>query len=190
MLCGTIHPARIHDYVERKYRDRETRENISIVILVIICLPAKDRGTQYTKRILPDFLTPRSVIRLDHLIEAAALGVHARTPERVCEILGCLDPRTARRRLADLNDAMKRVTLEISHRRASTPELGAIPQRRPDVTSLDSLHTFYRAEQDAQDRAGRDSSPLPSLEAFLQAAMGKQPEKKPLSCVSHPGRPP
>lgn len=176
--------------MERKYRDRKTRENIPIIIPVIICFLAKDWGTQYTKRLLPDFLTPRSVMRLDHLIEAAALSPDERKPERVCELLGCLDPRTARRRLADLNEAINRVTLELSHRRASTPELGVIPRSRPDVTPLDYLHALYRVEQDAQDRAGRDSSPVPSLEAFLQAAMGKQPDKKPLSCVSHPGRPP
>ena len=92
--------------------------------------------------------------------------------------------------LPGLNDAIKRVTLELSHRRASTPELGAIPESRPDVSSLDYLHTLYRAVQDAQERAGRDSAPLQSLEVFLQAAMGKQLEKKPSTYVSVPSRPP
>ncbi len=174
----------------RNYRDRERRENRPIVVPVIICSLAQEQGKQYTKRLLPEFLTPRSVIRLDHLLEAAALPAEERTADRVCEILGCIDPRTARRRLAALNGAINHVTLELSYRRASTPELGALPANDPDTAPLDHLQMLYQGEQEAQDRAGRAAAPLATLAAFLQAAMRKLPQKKPSSCVSLSGCPP
>jgi len=46
--------------------------------------------------LLPEFLILRSVIRLDYLFEAAELSAEDRITERVCEILGSIDPRTAR----------------------------------------------------------------------------------------------
>lgn len=190
MLCGTIHPGRIHNHVYRNYRDRESLENIRIVIPVIICVLAQEQGMQYTKRLLPEFLTPRSVIRLDHLREAAALPPEKCTPDRICEILGCIDPRTARRLLSDLNDAIRRVSLELACRRSTTPELGTLPTSTPDTSTLVRLSVLYQAEQDAQHRIGREAVPLPSCAVFLQAAMRKRPEKKPSSCVSHPGCPP
>lgn len=185
-----LHPGRMHAYVDRHYRDRESRENISIIIPVIICSIAQEQGKQYTKRLLPEFLAARSVIRLDHLLEAAGLAREERTTERTCEILGCIDSRTARRRLCDLNDAITAVVVELGCRRASTPELGAMPGSTPDTSPLDQLHLLYHSEQSAQQRAGRDAAPLPSLEAFLQAALGKQRQKIPSSCVSLRGCPP
>lgn len=176
--------------MKRSYRDRETGENSSIVILVIICLLARDQGKQYTKRLLPEFLTPRCVIRLDYLQEAAALPPEEQRPDRVCEILGCIDPRTARRRLSELNDAITRVTVELACFRSSTPELGALPTGTPDTHPMSLLSVVYRAEREARNRAGRDSAPIPSLAELLQAALGKTAERKPLACVSHPGRPP
>ena len=176
--------------MNRKYRDRKSRENTSIVILVIICLYARDQGKQYTKRLLPEFLAPRSVIRLDYLQEAAVLPPEEQKPDRVCEILGCIDPRTARRRLSGLNDAIRRVTVELACRRSSAPELGALPTGAPDTHPMSFLALLYQAEREARNRAGRDSAPLPSLAEFLQAAMGKQPEKKPSTCVSPAGCPP
>ena len=176
--------------MNRKYRDRKSRENTSIVILVIICLNARDQGKQYTKRLLPEFLTPRSVIRLDYLQEAAALPPEEQKPDRVCEILGCIDPRTAHRRLSELNDAITRVTVELACLRSSTPELGALPTGTPDTHPMSFLSLLYQSEQEARNRAGRDSAPLPSRAEFLQAAMGKRPEKKPSTCVSPAGCPP
>ena len=105
-MCETVHPGHINGYVDRNYRDRETRENIQIIIPVIFCSWAQEQGKQYTKRLLPEFLIPPSVIRLDYLLEAAEVSAEERTTERVCEILGCIDPRTAGRLLAALNDAV------------------------------------------------------------------------------------
>ena len=60
--------------MRRKYREREQQENVAIIIPVILCLVARAQKTQYTKRLLPEFLIPHSVIRLDNLLEAAELA--------------------------------------------------------------------------------------------------------------------
>ena len=39
-----------------------------------LCQVARAQNTQYTKRLLPEFLIPHSVIRLDDLVEAAQLA--------------------------------------------------------------------------------------------------------------------
>ena len=65
-----VHPGRIHGYVERKFRHRQLWENVAIIIPVILCPIARAEKSQYTKRLLPDFLTPYSVIRLDYLLRS------------------------------------------------------------------------------------------------------------------------
>jgi len=57
-LCGEIHVVRIHGYFIRKVRDAETKENVEIMIFAIFCEIARERKDQYTKRILPPFVTP------------------------------------------------------------------------------------------------------------------------------------
>ena len=119
--------------MNRKYRDRESGENITIIIPVIICLIARARAKQYTKRLLPNFLTPHSVIRLDHLLEAADLPETDRTEAAVCDLLGCLDPRTARYQMRRLTTAIQVVSLELARRRAAMPELGELPEISPET---------------------------------------------------------
>ena len=57
-LCGMVHPRRIHGCAEREFRDREFRENVTIVIPVIICPEAGANGMQHAKRLLQEFLAP------------------------------------------------------------------------------------------------------------------------------------
>jgi hypothetical protein len=189
-LCGVVHPGRIHDYVERKYRDREKRENTVIVVPVIVCSIAQDQGKQYTKRLLPDFLIPRSVIRLDYVLEAARLPANEQSMERVCDLLGCIDPRTARSRMRALTEAIGEVSLDLSRERASRPELGEVPHTSPDTSLLERLEGLYEAECSARERAGTSWPLPPSLRQLLQAAMGKHRGEKPSTSVSSPARPP
>jgi len=188
-LCGVVHTGRIHYYVNRKYRDRERRENITIVIPVIICLIARARGMQYTKRLLPDFLTPHSVIRLDHLLEAADLPESERTEDVVCDLLGCLDPRTARHQISRLTDAIRTVSLDLTRRRTAMLELGDLPESTPETPPKVRLLMLFEAELRAGERAGGMYS-LPSLRQLLQAAMGKDPGTKPLNYASPLAQPP
>ena len=55
---------------------------------MILCPVARAGKTQYTKRLLPEFLIPHSVIRLDNLLEAAELPESERSETVVCEHAG------------------------------------------------------------------------------------------------------
>jgi len=68
LLCSQIHPLHIHGYVKRLVRDKETFENEKIFICVIICHIAKAAGWQYTKRMLPPFVTPECNISLENTL--------------------------------------------------------------------------------------------------------------------------
>jgi hypothetical protein len=175
--------------VERKYRDREQRENYTIVIPVIICPNAQARGNQYTKRCLPEFLIPHSVIRLDHLLEASNLPRAERTEAAICELIGCLDPRTARYQMRRLTTAIQMVSLDLTRWRAARPELGDTPTIKPGTPPGERLAILFDAQIRAGERAG-EVDPPPALRQLLQAAMWKQPEKIPSISVSRTGRPP
>ena len=189
VLCGTIHAGRIHGYVERKYRDRKHQENVTINIPVIICPVARARGTQYTKRLLPEFLTPHSVIRLDYLMEAADLPKSQRTESVVCDLLGCIDPRTARHQMRRLTMAIHAVSLDLARRRAATPELGDLPESKPEASPMGRLQMLFDAELRAGERADAMYSP-PSLRQLLQAALRKDPGKAPSNRASPLAQPP
>lgn len=65
-LCCQVHRLYIHDYVGRFVRDSSTYKNVEIVVCVIICHNAKRDGKQYTKRMLPPFVTPECNISLEN----------------------------------------------------------------------------------------------------------------------------
>ena len=53
LLCGQLHELKILSYPARKVRQPDTCANATIIIVVVVCATAKERGTQYSKRILP-----------------------------------------------------------------------------------------------------------------------------------------
>jgi hypothetical protein len=138
---------------------------------------------------LPDFLTPHSVIRLDYLLEAADLPERERTENMVCDLLGCIDPRTARYQMRRLISATEAASLKLARRIAATPELGDLPESKPTIPPMERLQMLFDTHLRAGERAGAMYS-SPSLRQLLQAAMGKDPGKKPLNRASHHSRPP
>jgi hypothetical protein len=141
------------------------------------------------KRLLPEFLIPHSVIRLDYLLEAADPAKSERSAEAICELIGCLDPRTARRRMRHLEAAIERVALDLTRWRAATPELGELPETSPGTPPAERLAILFDAEIRAGQRAGNLPALL-SIRRLLQAAMGKAPGMKPLNRASPLAQPP
>lgn len=72
LLCSSVHRLYIHYYVGRLIRDPGTEQNVEIVVCVIICYIAKEEGKQYTKRMLPPFVTPECNITLEHTVRMVA----------------------------------------------------------------------------------------------------------------------
>jgi hypothetical protein len=130
--------------VQRKYRDRERGENATIIIPVIMYPVARSEGTQYTKRLLPEFLIPHSVIRLGYLLEASSLPKKNRTETAVCDLIGCLDRRTARHQMRRLTTAIEMVSMDLARRRAATPELGDLPEISPGTAPGHRLGALCR----------------------------------------------
>jgi len=181
-LCGEIHRLHVHGYPHRCYRDRESGENRHILVVAIYCAQAHAAGRPYTKRLLPDFLIPRCVIRLDHLAQAAGEVHRAKDVENTCRILGCIDARTARSHLKRLEQAVAAVAVGLAKRRAMAPELGELSHTSPHSLPLARLQVLYRSERDAALRAGAGAVPI-SLRQMLQAVLWKPPGEKPSTCA-------
>jgi hypothetical protein len=162
---------------------------VTIVIPVILCPVARAENVQYTKRLLPEFVIPHSVIRLDYLLEAADLAKTERSADAICELIGCVDARTARHQMRRLASAVETVSLDLTRRRAATLELGDLPQVSPGTPPWQRLAILFDAEVRAGERAGQIHS-LPSIRQLLQAAMGTGGRRKPSSRVSRAGLPP
>lgn len=184
-----MHRLRIHAYVQRRVRNRDLGCNQTIPIVVIRCETARAAGNPYTKRLLPDFLIPGCVIRLDHLEQTHEAKRGGESNEQLCEILGCVDERTVRRHLVRYEEALEAVALRLAERRTMSPELGDLPDTTPDTSSVDRLQRLWQAEQLASQRRGEPVGPL-SLRYLVQTALGKSRRHKPSSCVSVDPRPP
>ena len=173
----------MHGYPWRYYRDPDSGENTRIRILSILCPIARAAGRSYTKRLLPDFLIPRCVVRLDCLVEAAAEHQSRRDIARSCELLGCIDVRTARVHLKRLKEAIEVASVELAEARAMSPELGELSHTTPETLPLARLEALYRRESEAGVRAGAGSLPI-TLRQILQAVLWKPPGNKPSACAS------
>ena len=184
-----MHALCIHAYVARRVRDREFGSNETIFIIVIRCETARAAGKQYTKRLLPDFLIPGCVVRLDHVEEAFEQRRAGAGNERLCAILGCVDDRTVRRHLRRYGEAIEAVALHLAERRAMSPELGEPVRSTPDTPVVERLQRLWRAELRAARRRG-NALYRPSLRHLMQTALGKSRAKKPSSCVCAAARPP
>jgi len=165
---------RVHAYPSRKYRDRSSGRNICIRVVSLICENARASGKRYTLRLLPQFLVPHCVIRLDHVLEAMQEREEVGSRmERCCQIMGCLDSRTARMHVRRAGDAVARAALALAEAAAATPELGAIPAGAERQKPMQRLRTLVLREEQARIRAGyRYSSP--SIFQVVQQAMDEQ----------------
>jgi len=188
-LCGEIHPLYVHGYPYRCYRDPGGSENVRIRVISIICPYARAEGNRYTLRLLPDFLIPRCVIRLDRVLEAVEKDPYGTDIEDTCRLLGCIDERTARSHLKRMNGAIETAAVHLAERRAMTPELGEVPEAIPDEGSLARLKALYRNVTEAAQRAGGGITVI-SLGHILQAALWKTGSKKPSTCAFFGSRPP
>ncbi len=98
LLCSRVHRLYTHYYIGRLIRDPATEKNVEIVICVIICYIAKDEGKQYTKRMLPPFVTPECNITLEHTFRMVAATPEGRIDYRFAgTFLGTICDRTIRR---------------------------------------------------------------------------------------------
>lgn len=78
-------------------------------VVTIICLALRGTGRPYTKRILPEHLIPRSPFSSEGLVKLLEGGRDERPgfTDAACGALGCVDPRTARKHIHYVRNAVE-----------------------------------------------------------------------------------
>jgi hypothetical protein len=150
----------ILSYPQRKWKSPEDGHDHNIRIICIICGRAREQGKQYTKRILPGFLKPYCRVRLDLSLEYYSTNyTHSGTYdlEDACNFLGCIDIRTARRHLCDLQSNLPVINLELSqvlaHKsgfftaRVGTPDAYPVTTLAMLVAQVEEFHTHLYGKQ-------------------------------------------
>jgi hypothetical protein len=111
-----------------------------IRIPVVLCRSAKDKGLPYTKRILPPFLHPFCVIRLD-----CAIAYLKRYTDEVFHcaeaflMLGTGFARTARRHLRLTLEGIKEAALQLTAALSQFPSYASLTPQRIGQTHLEAL---------------------------------------------------
>ena len=155
MLCGEIHPVRIHAVVVRKVRNRDG-ENVEIRIFSIVCQAAKERGSQYTKRILPPFVIPECNITVENVLEYLRTHPGERIDyERASMSLGAIDNRTIVRHLRLCRRMVGRGCLCLCETLASLPSYATVGDARMGTPALDYLEVLVEEADEAARRMGR-----------------------------------
>ncbi|MCF6334142.1 MAG: hypothetical protein L3J12_00170 [Spirochaetales bacterium] len=127
ILCGEKHPLQIHAYVTRGVRSRE-EENIEIIIIVTHCKTAKERGDQYTKRLLPHFVIPECNIDLENVLQYIVLHSDGSVDfDEASQMLGTQDIRTIRKHIARAMKIIKKTNLRASEILAILSGFGSLP---------------------------------------------------------------
>ena len=129
-LCGEVHEVRIHAWLGRKIRKNDTWENEEITIVAIICPIARKYGDQYTKRILPAFVTPECNIMLSNVMRYVAGYPGERINYAKAQMmLGAKDRRTIRKHILQGRKLIEETNLELTQVLSGLPGLAVCPSR-------------------------------------------------------------
>jgi len=160
-LCGQIHEVRIHGYFIRKVRDTDTAENVEITIFAIYCAVAKERNDQYTKRILPPFVTPECNIMLCNVMLYLAHNPEDKINYAKAQImLGAHDPRTIRTHVLRGREMVEATTLQLTEVLSQEVGFGRIPELKPAMGVSEQLQrTVDEVEAGVQRMRGRGREP-------------------------------
>lgn len=150
---------------------------------------ARENKKPYTRRLLPDFLMPGCVIRLDYAFEAYKASVDHFDIEHACSTMLCIDERTARKHLSRLDVAVRQASLRLAGTIAHQPELGDLPISTPDSTPLAVLSRLTEAETWARLRSGEVILTLGIL-SHIQKIRWEFFLKQPSCCVMPKPLPP
>ena len=157
---------------------------------MILCEKAKAAGTQYTKRLLPDWLIPYSPVRLDSLLLAEKSRREQHTSlEECCEIIGCQEPRTVAKHLARLSSEALSAALKIAREIAHVPQLSPLPAVTPEVAPIPRLTIYHQSLRQVWRAAGNLHG-MPSMEKLIQTEQWKLFGKISISCTVPTGQSP
>jgi len=151
---------RIHVRLWRKVRSPEDGKNIEITIIAIICLSAKKKGTQYTKRLLPPFVIPYCVIGRERVMAYVRRFpdgiIHVATASKM---MGTVDIRTIRRHVLETKKLIEDAALRLSEFLSAITGYGGLPDHRPGQSPVESLDKAAKEMDRAAARVQGGSAP-------------------------------
>jgi hypothetical protein len=188
LLCGEKHALRVHALLWRKVRSPEESSNTDITIIAIICRKAKEMGRQYTKRILPPFVSPYCVICRQAVVEYLRRfpdgALHA---DIASEMLATVDIATMRRQVREALTEIKTAVLLMSRFLAEIPSLATVPERKGSEADWQYLGKTAEQISRASVMVGPGTalrlSPLVYLHAVSVYRRAKNPLIPPLSSL-------
>lgn len=162
ILCGEVHPLRVHCYPERKVRCPNEGTNKTILIVSILCKRAKELGRQYTRRMLPEFVVPECNIRHDRVLVLVA-GLQGRRIDYPLagEMLGSVCERTIRRHVQAMKRMIAEALVEAAVLLATLVSFGVLPDAKVGESSYGRLvHLVELLNEAARKMAGQRGKPL------------------------------
>lgn len=113
-------------------RSNEDGENKEITIVAILCKTAKERGNQYTKRILPPFVIPECNITLANVFECMRrYAAGSIDYEEVSKLLGTVFMHTMRKHMEWAQAFIEQTNLYVSEFLSTIPSFGSLAEQRP-----------------------------------------------------------
>ncbi len=167
-LCFQVHKLYIHDYVGRLVRDRDTHENVEIVICVIICHNARREGKQYTKRMLPPFVIPECNITLENvLLMYKAMANKPIDYGLAGELLGTIFEETIRRHYRMIAEYIEMTTTLLAGYLAQKAPFLSLPGKPPYENVYELFVQLSRTVCDSEvKRCGRYRDQPPAVLYF------------------------
>ena len=170
-------------------RNSDYEKNEAIQIITIICKIAKQQGKPYTHRLLPDFLMPGCVIRLDKAFDAYKLTRHSHDIELACQTMLCIDERTARKHMDCIETTIRQANIKLAETIAQSPEAGDLPDITPESTPLIVLTSLLDALFRVRLRSGT-ATPVPSILSFIHQIRWHFFSNRPSATVTTKQQPP
>ena len=130
---------------------------LQINVVTILCRALIGTGRQWTKRILPEHLIPRSPLWSEKLVELLEGQQDAgrEFTDAACDALGCIDPRTARKHIHALRTAAAAKLPALAELSAAAPGTAGGPDFLPGTNPFVILDLLWdKFFKTAQERSG------------------------------------
>lgn len=183
LLCGEIHPIRIHACLPRiLITSDEIR--ITIIIFSIYCIRAKKQGKQYTKRILPPFVIPECNICFTnvwhYIISYPDMSIDY---EAAFIILGTYDMRTVKKHIIRGWKIIRNTTSFLMTFLSMTAGYAHLPEMKPGETLICYLEGLTVEVHKAVVRMGELPGFCQKSEVFVHMVYWFEKSRKPITCT-------
>jgi hypothetical protein len=186
MLCREIHLLRVHAILKRKIRTDE-EQNIDILIISIYCIRAKERGWQYTKRILPPFVIPECNIMLVNVWRYIV-----RYPDGVIRyeqagfMLGSYDNRTIKKHILLGWQMIQVANLGLMKFLSTLPGFASLPKLKVGESAHSHLVLMVEQSRQAAVRMGIAGSTVAPVVSYIHGVyVVEKSRKRPKTTLNH-----